>query len=169
MFSQNFKKKYLLSIGQLYDIDFTSVFHKGQVQLSRYYINITGQRDPSTGLYYIDLSEPPHVDPPALHPFPCSTYEMKTKADLSQYLHRCAFSPVVHTCTKAIDAGYFSTWTGLTSDLAHKHLPKSLATAKKTPETRPSEHTLEQNFHRHSPPCTTKPACAPSPIPSTVC
>ena len=67
--------------------------------------------------------------PPALHPFPCSAYEMNTKAELSQYLQRCAFSPVFHTWTKAIDAGYFSTWTGLTSKLVRKHLPKYLVTA----------------------------------------
>ena len=48
---------------------------------------------------------------------------MKTKADLVQYLYRCAFSPVVHTWTKAINAGYFATWPGLTSELVHKHLP----------------------------------------------
>ena len=55
---------------------------------------------------------------------------MKTKADLVQYLHRAAFSPVVSTWTRAIDAGFFATWPGLTSDLVRKHLPKSLATAK---------------------------------------
>ena len=55
---------------------------------------------------------------------------MKTKADLVQYLHRCAFSSVFHTWTKAIDAGYFVTWPGLTSELVRKHLPKLLATAK---------------------------------------
>ena len=55
---------------------------------------------------------------------------MNTKADLVQYLHRCAFIPVVNTWTKAINAGFFATWTGLTSDLVRKHLPKSLTTAK---------------------------------------
>ena len=55
---------------------------------------------------------------------------MTTKADLVQYLHRAAFSLVVSTWTQAIDSGLFATWPGLTSDLVHKHLPKSLATAK---------------------------------------
>ena len=55
---------------------------------------------------------------------------MRTKAVLVQYLHRFAFIPVVHTWTKAIDAGYFVTWPGLTSKLVRKHLPKLLATAK---------------------------------------
>ena len=47
-----------------------------------------------------------------------------------QYLHQCAFITVVHTWTKSIDAGYFSTWPGLTSKLVRKHLPKLIATAK---------------------------------------
>ena len=55
---------------------------------------------------------------------------MQTKQDLVQYLHRCAFSPVVSTWTKAIDAGYFATWPGLTSELVRKHLSPSIATAK---------------------------------------
>ena len=55
---------------------------------------------------------------------------MSTKADLVQYLHRCAFSPVVHTWTKAIDAVFFTIWPSLTSELVRKHLPKLLATAK---------------------------------------
>ena len=108
----------------------TAVFHDGQVQLSNDDTTITGQRDPRTELYYIDLPEPPPVAPQALHPFACSAYEMSTKEDLVQYLHRCVFSPVVHTWTKAIDAGYFATWSGLTSELVRKHLPKLLATAK---------------------------------------
>ena len=81
------QNKALLSIGQFYDINFTAVFHDGQVQLSNDNTTITGQRDPITGLYYIDLPEPPPVAPQALHPFACSTYEMRTKADLVQYLH----------------------------------------------------------------------------------
>ena len=124
------QNKSLLSIGQFCDSNFTAVFHDGQVKLSNDNTTITGQLDPSTGIYYIYLPEPPHVAPQALHPFACSAYEMKTKADIVQYLHQFSFSPVVHTWTKAIDAGYFTTWPGLTSELVCKHLPKLLATAK---------------------------------------
>ena len=120
----------LCNRGQFYDSNFTAVFRKGQVKLSNDDTTITGQRDPSTGLYYTDLPEPPPVAPQSLHPFTCSTYEMKTKEELVQYIHRCAFIPVMNTWTKAIDAGYFATWPGLTSDLVRKHLPKLLATVK---------------------------------------
>ena len=52
------------------------------------------------------------------------------QCQILQYLHGAAFSPVLKTWTKAIDAGFFTTWLGLTSDLVRKQLPKSLATAK---------------------------------------
>ena len=115
-------------------------------------ITITGQRDPSTGLYYIDLPQPPPVAPPALHPFYYSAYEIKINAELVQYLHWCAFSMVVHTWTKSIDARYFATWSGLTSKLVRKHLPKLLATAK---------GYLKQDRQNIE---STKPSIAPYPI-----
>ena len=124
------QNKALLSIGQFCESNFTAVFCKGQVKLSNDDTTITGEQDPKTGLYYIDLPETPHVSPQALHPFSYSAYEIKTKAELVQYLHRHSFSPVVHTWTKAIDAGYFATWPGLTSKLVRKHLAKLLATVK---------------------------------------
>ena len=86
---------------------------------------------------------------------------MKTKADLVQYLHRCAFSPVVHTWTKAIGAGYFATWPGLTSSLVRNHLHKLIATAKGYPKqdqqnirsTRPSIATAPLVLpNQHAPP-----------------
>jgi hypothetical protein len=55
---------------------------------------------------------------------------MRTLRDLVIFLHRACFSPVVDTWCKAIDNGNFATWTGLTSKLVRKHLPKSMATAK---------------------------------------
>ena len=124
------QSKSLLSLGQLCNSKFTAVSHKDHVKLNRREITITGQRHPSTGLYYIDLPQPPPVAPQALHPFACSEYAMKTKAELVQYLHRCAFSLVVNTWTKSINSRYFAKWPGLTSELVHKHLPKLIATAK---------------------------------------
>ena len=105
------------------------------------HLSLSGNRDPKNGLYYIDL--PQTLSPtitrtvaPSL-PTPASTYiedhsayEMTTQADLVQLLHRAAFSPVNSTWTQAIYAGCFTTWTGLTSVLVRKYLPKSLATTK---------------------------------------
>ena len=74
------QNKALLSIGQFCESNFTAAFRKRQVKLSNDDTTITGKRDPSTGLYYIELPDPPPVAPPALHPFACSAYEMKTNA-----------------------------------------------------------------------------------------
>ena len=76
------QNKALLSIDQFCDSNFTAVFCKGQVKLSDDNTTITGQIDPSTGLYYTDLPEPPPDAPQALHSFACSAYEMKTKTEL---------------------------------------------------------------------------------------
>ena len=124
------QNKALLSVGQFCDSNFNSVFREGQVKLSDDDTSITGQRDPITGLYYIYLPEPPPVTPQSLHPIACNSYNMKTKEELVQYLHRCVFSSIMHTWNKAIDAGYFSTWPGLTSEMVRKYLPKLLATEK---------------------------------------
>ena len=55
---------------------------------------------------------------------------MSTLPVLVQFLHRDCFSPVMDTWCKAIDAGYFTTWYGLTSKLVRKQLPASIDTAK---------------------------------------
>ena len=55
---------------------------------------------------------------------------MCTNVDLATWLHLCAWSPVTHTWTTAIDNSYYATWPGLSSFLIWKHLPKSIPTAK---------------------------------------
>ena len=55
---------------------------------------------------------------------------MNTLPALVQFLHRDCFSPVVDNWCKAIGTGYFTTWTGLTSKLVRKHLPKYIDTDK---------------------------------------
>ena len=55
---------------------------------------------------------------------------MNMLPDLVQFLHRACFSLIVDTWCKAIDAGYFTTCPGLTSNLVRKHLPTSIETAK---------------------------------------
>ena len=58
--------------------------------------------------------------------FANSAYHMSTLPALVQFLHRSCFRPIVDTWCKAIDAGYFTTWTGLTSKVLLKHLPASI-------------------------------------------
>ena len=53
-----------------------------------------------------------------------------TKSEIIQFLHAACFSPVPSTWKKAIKAGYFNTWPGVTTQLIDKHLPTSEATIK---------------------------------------
>ena len=98
---------------------------------------------------------PPTLIPSTIPPFQaCTAYDMITKSELFEYLHCCAFSPVITTWTKAIDAGYFSTWPGLTSELVHKHLTKSMVTSK--------GHLRQDRKNV----CSTKPPTAPPTTPN---
>ena len=54
---------------------------------------------------------------------------LDSKQNLAIWYHRICFSPVVTTWIKTINAGFFFTWTGLTSKLITKHLPPSVNTA----------------------------------------
>eukprot|EP00957_Ditylum_brightwellii_P206294 15347724-Ditylum_brightwellii.AAC.1 len=59
-----------------------------------------------------------------------SLYELKCGKDTVNYLHAAAFFPCIKTWKKAITAGYFTTWPGLTVDMVNKYLDKSMSTAK---------------------------------------
>ena len=78
------------------------------------------------------LTSAAHTRPQA-YVFANRAYHMNTLPALVQFLHRACFSPVVDTWCKAIDAGYFTTWPGLTSKLVRKHPPPSIDTAKGHP------------------------------------
>ena len=123
--------KSLISIGLLCNNGFNATFNTTSVSLSDGSTTICVNRDPKKGLYYLDMVSPPNLIPSPLPPLQyCTAYEMRTKSDLVHYLHRCDFIPVVTTWTKAIDAGYFNTYSCLTSELFRKHLPKSIANSK---------------------------------------
>jgi hypothetical protein len=128
----------LLSIGQFCDDGYDATFTSDAVLLSKQGHTFSiGTRNPINGLWTVDLSNntkslarnPPTAIPLRL-PLVNSAQNMKTLPDLVHYFHRACFSPVIKTWTQAIDAGFFTTWPGLTSALVRKHLPKSVATAK---------------------------------------
>ncbi len=128
----------LLSIGQFCDDGYDATFTSDAVLLSKQgHMFSIGTRNPINGLWTVDLSNntkslaqnPPTAIPLRL-PLVNSAQNMKTLPDLVHYFHRACFSPVIKTWTQAIDAGFFTTWPGLTSALVRKHLPKSVATAK---------------------------------------
>ena len=53
-----------------------------------------------------------------------NVYAMRTKKDLTQYLHQACWIPITRTWTNAINAGYLATFPGLTTSLVYKHLPR---------------------------------------------
>jgi hypothetical protein len=138
------RNRALLSIGQFCDSGFEAIFTANHVTLRRNGIDeLLGTRDHRNGLWNIRLSTPPlptthSRDLPAPAPprsmLSCehanNVHEMRNQRDLVAYLHRACFSPAKSTWLKAIKAGYFATWPGLTAELVTKHLPKSIATAK---------------------------------------
>ena len=129
------QQRALISVRQLADTGFTSTFNDTSVVIINGTTTINGDSDlQEGGLYYVNLppSKQLALSPPAYKScyIALNAYEMTTKRDLVQYLHCCAGFPVVSTWTRAIQAGYFATWPGLTVELVRKHLPKSLATTK---------------------------------------
>ena len=54
------------------------------------------------------------------------------------YYHACCFSPALSTWCQAIDAGHFTTWPELTSQLVRQHTPTSIAMHKGHLESRPN-------------------------------
>ena len=115
----------LISVGQLADSGFTYTFNDTSVVITNRTTTINGERDlQEGGLYYVNL--PPSKQLALVPPsdkfcyINLNAYDMTTKCNLFQYLHRCAGCPFVPTWTQAIQAGYFATWPGLTVGLVCK-------------------------------------------------
>ena len=110
------KSESLLSIGQLCDDGCTAVFDKENLNIYKQNeLVLKGNRNKQDGLWDV--------------PFPVlkANYIIqkdKSKHDLGQYLHGCAFSPVISTFQMAINKGNFITWPGI-DDLKFKKLLES--------------------------------------------
>ena len=131
----NLTYRSLLSVGQFCDAGYDCCFTAEQAILTHPTApTIIGSRDGPSKMYFVDLN---HMTVPPSQPHaPTSpvtinnVHDMRTKVDLATWLHLCAYSPVLHTWTTAIDRSFYTTWPGLTSTLVRKHLPKSIPTAK---------------------------------------
>ena len=104
----------LLSIGKLCDAGCLAQFDAKNVIIQRQGMTLlTGTCDPTNGLWRLPLVNPP--SPPVI-PFQCNNaYQTTSTAELMQYLHAAAFSPVQSTWLQAIERGYFQSWPGLTA------------------------------------------------------
>ena len=107
------KSDSLLSIGQLCDDGCTAVFDKENLNIYKQNeLVLKGNRNKQDGLWDVHF--------PVLK----ANYIIqkdKSKHDLGQYLHGCAFSPVISTFQMAINKGNFITWPGI-DDLKFKKL-----------------------------------------------
>ena len=160
----------LISIGQFCDNGCEARFTQHHVNIDN--INngrtiLRGPCDPTTGLWTIDLQPPNGTSLPQnqfpVVPLPFSSCPQSNnvhahfkKRDIAQYIHAACGSPVPSTWLKAIEAGYFTTWPGLTTELVRRHLPKSMATAKghlreehqvlRSTKTTPTSHLSENSI-----------------------
>jgi hypothetical protein len=94
---------------------------------------LEGPRDPVTNLWLLPLyAKPDDVLPPTTDPlhYVNNAHHTTSKAELLQYLHASAYSPVPSTWNQAIANNQFVTWPGLTTKAVNRHLPKSIATAQ---------------------------------------
>ena len=115
----------LISIGQLCDDNCVVIFTKNNVFITKNGITlISGYRSHPHGLYTIPFLKPTHQANSVIQNY-------QTKRKLAQFLHGAAFSPTTSTFLRAIQRGHFITWTGLTTELVTKNLPKAIMATNK--------------------------------------
>ena len=120
----------LLSIGQLCDDGCIATFDKDSVVIAKdNAVILQGKRDPSTKLWMVDLNCSPTMSPlpgPNVIQYAANAaIAQETVPERVAFLHWCAGSPQLSTWCKAIDAGFYRSWPGLTSKLVRKHMPQS--------------------------------------------
>ena len=68
---------------------------------------LTGKRNWVDGLWDV------HFDAPPTQSLNVIIKKDKTKRELAEYFHKCAFSPALTTLQKAVRKGLFVTWPGI--------------------------------------------------------
>ena len=114
----------LLSIGQLCDDNCIALFHKDILQIIKNNkVILEGLRNRTDGLWDVPL---PVLSPP-MESANAIIRKNKSKRQLAEYYHACAFSPVLRTFAEAINNGNFHSWPGLQELALHKHLKRTEA------------------------------------------
>ena len=83
-------------------------------------ISIEGNRDRTTKMWTININDipaPSKEQSKQKHLQANNVYAFNKKKDIVTYLHKAAYSPVKSTWIKAINAGFFTTWPGLTAEI----------------------------------------------------
>ena len=122
--------KALLSIGKLCKHVCESTVNNKSVHIKNKQsekIIMRETRDARTNLYILRLTQQKKLMMESTTPdeyFAGSTYECKSKSTLVEYHHSSCWSPTHSGWGKAITRKFFTSWTGLSLDLVHKHLMK---------------------------------------------
>ena len=107
-----------------------------------------GKRDAHTNLYMLSLTQKNNLMTESTTPdeyFAGSAYKCKSKKTLVDYHHASCWIPTHSGWGKAITKDFFTSWTGLSLDLVHKHLTKKIHHAWEPPATAegPQTHTSQ--------------------------
>ena len=114
----------LLSIGQFCDDNCIAVFSKFKLCVyKKGKLILTGTRNWTDGLWDI-------IIPQKQQSINAIIRFDKTKYELAEYLHKCAFSPSLVTFQKAINKGHFITWPGINDINFNKFIKNTLPIAK---------------------------------------
>ena len=126
------KDKVLISLGKLCDNGMEAHLTKKDMLMTEEETEkeiMRGKRNRTNGMWYLNItnSDVPSNTFNRKH-LVNSVYELKKQKDIITYLSQAMWNPVPDTWVKAIKAGFFATWPGLTDQLVSKHY-------KRTPET----------------------------------
>ena len=118
------KNSSLISIGKLCDAGCIAKFDKNHVVIQQNGNTIiTGDRNPTNGLWNIPLTNPKQHS--------CNLTAHGSTTELSvKFMHAAAFSPVASTWLKAIKKGYFQSWPMITAKAVLKYHKTTEATVK---------------------------------------
>ena len=123
----------LLSVGQLCDDGYEVKFTKEQVNFCKNNKTcFTGKRNEENGMWMTKFPHQANIIPP-----------YKPLGDAIKFMHAACFSPCLSTWCKAIDAGFFSSWHGLTSKRVRQFI-------KQIPDATSKGHMTQERQHLRS-------------------
>ena len=135
----------LLSIGQLCDDNCIAIFDKRYLHIFKNgQIVIKGIRNWTDGLWDVRVGDQKENVNMIIR-------RDKTKTDLAEYLHKCAFSPSLSTFQRAIRKGHFLTWPGINDINFEKYIKNLVPTAKgHLDQERTNLQSTKSNKHKIS-------------------
>ena len=126
---------------------------------------LKGQRDPTTKLWLVPLTQTKHAplqqtrwQPPTNYAhnatdYACNVHTITHITNRVKYMHQALFCPPIRTLLRAINLGFLQGFPFLTSELVTKHLAPSPATAKGRMKFHPAGYKITRH---HTPPGTKK-------------